>query len=59
MANMSYCRFENTYRDFQDCLEALENDGIDSLSDNERYYAERLLNLSKKLIEVVDSEVSE
>jgi hypothetical protein len=56
---MSYCRFENTYRDFQDCLEALENDGIESLSDNERYYAEKLLNLSKKLIQAIDSEDSE
>lgn len=24
MANMSYCRFENTNRDFEDCVEAVE-----------------------------------
>lgn len=23
MANMSYCRFENTYKDLKDCYEAL------------------------------------
>lgn len=26
MPNMSYCRFENTNKDFEDCLEALNND---------------------------------
>lgn len=25
MGNMTYCRFENTSSDFQDCLEALRN----------------------------------
>jgi len=25
MGNMSYCRFENTLRDLQDCVNAIEN----------------------------------
>ena len=25
MANMSYCRMENTARDLQDCVDAIEN----------------------------------
>ena len=25
MANMSYCRFENTARDLRDCVQAIEN----------------------------------
>ena len=25
MSNMSYCRFENTSNDFEDCLDALYN----------------------------------
>ena len=29
MANMSYCRFENTLADMRDCLYALE-DGLDA-----------------------------
>ena len=29
MANMSYCRFENTLIDFRDCLEALREDGLE------------------------------
>ncbi len=28
MANMSYCRFENTSGDLQDCLEALQEDKL-------------------------------
>ena len=41
MANMSYCRFENTYRDLMDCLNALQN-GADGLSDRELNYASRI-----------------
>jgi len=26
MANMSYCRWENTYSDWLDCLESIEDD---------------------------------
>jgi len=29
MANMSYCRFENTTQDMDDCIEALEEHGWD------------------------------
>ena len=32
MANMSYCRFENTLHDLRDCLEHMEDD---DLSDDE------------------------
>jgi hypothetical protein len=56
MANMSYCRFENTSRDFEDCLEAIENDGFDSLSENEQHYAKKLLRLSKQFAEAFDEE---
>ena len=28
MANMSYCRFENTARDLADCVEALQNNDL-------------------------------
>jgi hypothetical protein len=42
MANMSYCRFENTYHDLQDCL-----DNINQPASNERdeRYRIRILNL--------------
>lgn len=43
MSNMSYCRFENTYKDLQDCFEALDN--MEISSENEKYYAKKLLKL--------------
>lgn len=41
MANMSYCRFENTHSDLADCIEALENRGISS--NRERNKAKKLI----------------
>ncbi len=35
MANMSYCRFENTVRDMRDCINAIEDGECDSLSSYE------------------------
>ena len=29
MANLSYCRFQNTARDLSDCVEAIDNHEID------------------------------
>lgn len=43
MSNMSYCRFENTYKDLQDCFEAL--DSLEISNENEKYYAKKLLKL--------------
>jgi exonuclease VII small subunit len=49
MANMSYCRFENTYRDLQDCYEAMAN-GTEDLSESENKYFERMLKLCKDIV---------
>ena len=35
MANMSYCRFENTVRDMRDCINAIEDGECNDLSDYE------------------------
>ena len=36
MANMSYCRFQNTLRDLEDCFEALEElESLEELSTSE------------------------
>lgn len=32
---MSYCRFENTSADLEDCYDAIENDELENLSDYE------------------------
>lgn len=47
MSNMSYCRFQNTAQDLQDCYEALVDKGINSLSGEERRAAIRLINLCR------------
>ena len=41
MANMSYCRFENTFKDLRDCYKALGENELSELSDSERKFAER------------------
>lgn len=43
MANMSYCRFENTYSDLADCVGALVD--CDELSEKERLYADLMRDM--------------
>ena len=43
MANMSYCRFQNTLNDLRDCYDAMGD--IDGLSDEERKAFERMVKL--------------
>ena len=50
MANMSYCRFENTARDLRDCVQAIENGELDDLSSYEKDGLEDLLSLCEELI---------
>ena len=50
MSNMSYCRFENTYLDLQDCNDALAElqcleQAKEELSASEYRYMERLVKL--------------
>lgn len=43
MSNMSYCRFENTLRDLEDCAEAIAEQ--EKLSESERKAKNRLIEL--------------
>lgn len=45
MANMSYCRFENTLSDLSDCQDALFESGVDGLSDTEKECAIELIQM--------------
>ena len=45
MSNMSYCRFENTLADLQDCYNALENEEMDKLSPSEKIAKNKLIKL--------------
>ena len=47
MANMSYCRFQNTYLDLLDCANNL---GDKDLSDSEKMARKNLLELCKEMI---------
>ena len=51
MANMCYCRFENTVADLVDCYDALLENGIEGLSDDEKRYAKKLIILCKDIAE--------
>ena len=50
MANMSYCRFENTYRDLQECYDALTEAGsIKEVEENANQYEKKYI---RKLVEL-------
>ena len=60
MANMSYCRFENTSRDLRDCLDAIENEEIDDLSSYEKdglqsllEYCETIFFMKEEIEEII------
>ena len=50
MGNMSYCRFENTARDLEDCVENWELD--DNASDYEKRGKERIISLAKYIVDL-------
>jgi hypothetical protein len=51
MPNMSYCRFENTSQDLNDCLEALSNEEYTDLSTWEETGLRDLIQLCKEILE--------
>lgn len=56
MPNMSYCRFENTKMDFEDCVHTVEdmcNGDESKLSESELHYAKRLTNQALRLLELI------
>lgn len=65
MSNMSYCRFQNTEKDFADCMSALEDlaNGQDRLSDDElraaKSLATRALDMVRLLAENTDLQLSD
>lgn len=50
MANLSYCRFQNTARDLADCVEAIECDEIHDLDPQELNGLKKLLELSQDIV---------
>lgn len=63
MSNMSYCRFQNTSNDLQDCIDALDNyiedmledeDELTNLSKNEKRAAEDMRQQCETYIRIFD-----
>ena len=55
MANMNYCRFQNTLTDLMDCQKALqEDDDVDHLSQEETIAKQRLIRLCAQIAEEND-----
>lgn len=46
MSNMSYCRFQNTLRDLEDCLEHIEDD----VSKDEQAARDELIRVCQEIL---------
>lgn len=51
MANMSYCRFENTYNDLVDCMENIEEPASNDRDERFRIRMIKLINDNRDLFE--------
>ena len=47
MPNMSYCRFENTYNDLRDCVDAMEEAATFSELDLSQYELDSYLDMKR------------
>jgi len=56
MANMSYCRFQNTLKDLKDCYEHIEDD---NLSAPESLAQNRLITLCRQIAALFDDEAND
>lgn len=50
MGNMSYCRFENTVRAMQDCVNAIREGETDDLSSYETVAIEQFLLIAEEIV---------
>ena len=58
MANMSYCRWENTSKDMQDCINSMEDmdDGFEFSSSHEEQGFHNALNAAVMMLEMATPE---
>jgi hypothetical protein len=60
MANMSYCRFQNTANDLRDCVYAIEGgEYSDGISKSEKRGLEGILELAHQLVNELEYEIEE
>ena len=55
MSNMSYCRWQNTCMDFEDCIEHM----FEEMSDDEKGAMERMEDLAIEFLTELGYEVTE
>ena len=59
MANMGYCRFENTYHDLQDCFDSLREKDFNELSESEKNFRNKLVEMCKDIADEFEIEETE
>lgn len=59
MSNMSYCRFQNTLGDYEECLGVLQRGEFPRVSKDEQRAAENLYKASKEYIEAYEDYLEE
>jgi len=52
MANMSYCRFQNTAQDLRDCANNLHDD---DLSKDEKQARAQLIRIAREIVQEADN----
>ena len=58
MGNMSYCRFENTAQDLQDCVRAIENRDVYNFNSYELNGFKKLIRLANELVQTLNYETA-
>ena len=53
---MSYCRFENTYRDLRDCFRDMSETDFDELSETEQEYRNKIVVMCREIGEQFEEE---
>ena len=51
---MSYCRFENTARDLQDCVSAIDNGNVYDFNEYELNGFKKLIRLAEEIVDMND-----
>ena len=52
MANMSYCRYENTSNDLYDCVEAIHDGKTTDLNSYEKNGLRRIIKMAHEIVEM-------
>ena len=50
MPNLSYCRFRNTLNDLKDCLDVIDYESIEDLSDEELMALKQMVDVCEQII---------